>query len=573
MSLTTGQVLQGRYHIANHVGQGGMGAVYQAQDLRLNQRWVAIKEFDPAQLAPGDRQMALQAFQREATILAQLSHPGLTAIHDYFSENGKFYLVMEFVAGQTLQQAWEQRGRRFAEAQVVGWVRQLCDVLSFLHNQRPAIIFRDLKPSNIMIQPDGRLKLIDFGIARHFDPDKTSDTVRFGTPGYAAPEQYGQGQTDARSDVYALAAITHQLLTGHDPSSSPFQLPDISNYSLDVSSGVLAAVQQGLKMNMAERPSSAEAFCKMICPDDLAHPMWFWLVGGMFLLLILTAGLFILTQQENSTTTASLPEIATATHTPMPSGDILVLATETPIIIAVVTDSSTPESKLSNGTAATVVPLATSSPTPEPTVTNTVTPTPMPVAVFTSLSLAAVANAEMDFLHPPVETIVLQGILFQIEPRIFKSQASPSPHNAAPTSAFITADIITPYRLYLLLNSGNGFARFNNRVIGRLNVICNDEAHIVADLRLGQNIREWHSANNVVSYASQTEQVWQGVIAGHPNLTGHIDMLVLDLPLPCQNGKLDAVELLDTSLVSVQSLDPALNLIAITVEHYVHPVP
>lgn len=119
MALNTGQILQARYHITSHIGQGGMGAVYQAQDMRLNQRLVAVKEFDPAQLPTGDRQIALQAFQQEAAILATLSHPGLTAVHDYFFENNQFYLVMEFVSGETLQQAWERVGRRFAEAQVI----------------------------------------------------------------------------------------------------------------------------------------------------------------------------------------------------------------------------------------------------------------------------------------------------------------------------------------------------------------------------------------------------------------------------------------------------------------------
>ena len=140
MALNTGQILQARYHITSHIGQGGMGAVYQAQDMRLNQRLVAVKEFDPAQLPTGDRQIALQAFQQEAAILATLSHPGLTAVHDYFFENNQFYLVMEFVSGETLQQAWERVGRRFAEAQVIAWAQELCDVLSYLHSQQPPVV-------------------------------------------------------------------------------------------------------------------------------------------------------------------------------------------------------------------------------------------------------------------------------------------------------------------------------------------------------------------------------------------------------------------------------------------------
>ena len=126
MSLTAGQILQGRYHVLSHIGQGGMGAVYRAQDIRLGNRLVAIKEFDPSQLPPTDRQIALQAFQQEAAILSRISHPGLTAVHDYFLENNNFYLVMEFVEGETLQKAWEQIGRRFTEVQVVDWLQELC---------------------------------------------------------------------------------------------------------------------------------------------------------------------------------------------------------------------------------------------------------------------------------------------------------------------------------------------------------------------------------------------------------------------------------------------------------------
>ena len=296
MSLQTGQILQGRYPITSHIGQGGMGTVYQAKDIRLNNRLVAVKEFDPAQLALGDQQIALQAFQQEAAILAGLSHPGLTAVHDYFPENNKFYLVMEFVQGETLQRAWERVGQGFAEAQVVTWAQELCDVLSYLHSQHPPIIFRDLKPGNIMVQPNGRLKLIDFGIARHFDPTKTRDTTRFGTPGYAAPEQYGQGQTDARSDVYALGVVAHQLLTGYDPGNTPFNLPDIASFSISLSPAVMSAVRQAVKIDPQQRPPDVEAWRQLltghtaIAASATLAKTTLWAVGGIIGLTLLLVG-------------------------------------------------------------------------------------------------------------------------------------------------------------------------------------------------------------------------------------------------------------------------------------------
>lgn len=310
MSLTTGQILQGRYHIISHLGKGGMGTVYQAQDMRLNRRLVAVKEFDPAQLPPNDRQIALQAFQQEAEILAGLNHPGLTAVYDYFLENNRSYLVMEFVNGETLQQAWERLGRRFAEAQVVTWTRELCDVLSYLHSQQPPVIFRDLKPGNIMVQPNGHLKLIDFGIARHFTPGKTSDTTKFGTPGYAAPEQYGHGQTDARSDIYALGVVTYQLLTGHDPTQTPFHLPPISQLAPQVSPPISQAVMQAVEIDPAKRPSTAPLFCQMLSVagpgSAVKRTMGRWM-GAAVLLVLGTSvllRLFIVNLANGATTSA-----------------------------------------------------------------------------------------------------------------------------------------------------------------------------------------------------------------------------------------------------------------------------
>lgn len=222
-------VLQDRYVVMQKLGQGGMGAVYRASDRRLSTVTWAIKEMSQSALrGPLERDQARDAFRGEAEMLAALNHPNLPRVTDHFEQDGKAYLVMEYVPGETLLSFLMREGLPQPQARVFEWTRQLCDTLEYLHRQIPPIIFRDLKPANIMLTPSGQVKLIDFGIARLFKPGQASDTQAFGTIGYSSPEQYGKGQTDARSDVYALGVLLHQLLTGYDPTSSPFRLPPAS---------------------------------------------------------------------------------------------------------------------------------------------------------------------------------------------------------------------------------------------------------------------------------------------------------------------------------------------------------
>src|SRR6266704_2200175 len=176
-------------------------------------------------MSPQEIIEATENFKREALLLAGLTHPNLPSIYDHFSEAGRWYLVMDFIEGETLEERLnkEPEGRlSVEEAQRIGI--QLCTVLGYLHGRQPPIIFRDLKPANIMMTPDGHLYLIDFGIARHFKPGQAKDTIAFGSPGYAAPEQYGKAQTTARSDIYSLGANLHQLLTGIDLHKLHFNL-------------------------------------------------------------------------------------------------------------------------------------------------------------------------------------------------------------------------------------------------------------------------------------------------------------------------------------------------------------
>jgi serine/threonine protein kinase, bacterial len=214
----------GRFLILERVGQGGMGAVYKALDLQVNKRIVAVKEMSQSGLSGQDLQDAIKAFTHEAEMLARLKHQSLPYIYGQFEDGGRRYLVMEFIEGETLEHRLEvlqQQGKRLPIERVLAISRKLCTVLDYLHSQRPPIIFRDLKPSNIMLGPNGQVCLIDFGIARLLVPGKSKDTVALGSEGYAPPEQYRRA-TSPRSDIYSLGATLHQMLTGHDPSDNPF---------------------------------------------------------------------------------------------------------------------------------------------------------------------------------------------------------------------------------------------------------------------------------------------------------------------------------------------------------------
>jgi serine/threonine protein kinase len=204
------------------VGKGGFGAVYKALDERFQgQRVVAIKELSDSQVSPSEKAQALQDFRQEANLLVQLSHPNLPNVSDFFEEGGKAYLVMEFIEGETLEKKQDEAGGPLDEALVMGWALQLCNVLHYLHTRPHPIIFRDMKPSNVMVTRDREIKLIDFGIARFFKATVTKDTTLLGSQGYAPLEQYGRGQSDARSDIYALGATLYDLLTKEVPADSP----------------------------------------------------------------------------------------------------------------------------------------------------------------------------------------------------------------------------------------------------------------------------------------------------------------------------------------------------------------
>jgi serine/threonine protein kinase len=214
---------RGEYTILGVIGRGGMGAVYRAQRQVDGAIW-ALKEMRPPADAPASEvEENRKLFLQEAELLSSLSHPNLPVVADFFDDHGRPVLVMEFVPGQPLEERIHEANAPLLEQQVIGYGIQIARVLQYLHTRQPPIIYRDLKPSNIMLTPEGVLKLIDFGVARTYKVRKSKDTVAMGSAGYAPPEQYGKGQTDARSDVYALGATLLHLLTNMPPI--PLQTP------------------------------------------------------------------------------------------------------------------------------------------------------------------------------------------------------------------------------------------------------------------------------------------------------------------------------------------------------------
>jgi len=256
--LEAGTLLQGRYKIARLLGGGGMGMVYLANDQRLANRPCALKEMVDHFIDQAQRIEANDYFAREADTLAQLKHQAIPAITDRFELANRHYLVMEYVEGRNLEEELAVRGEPLPEGLVIDIARQLCDVLSYLHGLAPPIIYRDMKPSNVMLNSNGRVVLVDFGIARLFKAARKGTMI--GTLGFAPPEQY-QGLVDPRSDIYSLGATLHYVLTGRDPEKfPPFSFPPVRDLRPAVSSNLAGAIDAALSYEMDGRPARIQEF-------------------------------------------------------------------------------------------------------------------------------------------------------------------------------------------------------------------------------------------------------------------------------------------------------------------------
>lgn len=255
--LINSHLLIQRYRILGQLGQGGFGAVYMAEDTLFGNRAVAIKEMNTVNLSPQEVVEAAEGFKHEAFLLANLTHPHLPRIYDHFSDSGRWYLVMDFIEGETLEGYLQKAsGGYLAVEEALDIGMQLCSVLGYLHACQPPIIFRDLKPANVMRTAEGNYYLIDFGIARHFKPGQARDTVAFGSPGYAAPEQYGKRQTTPRADIYSLGATLHHLLTGDDPSLTPFRFAPFQFNGQLATAGLDTLIMQMVEVDESKRPAS-----------------------------------------------------------------------------------------------------------------------------------------------------------------------------------------------------------------------------------------------------------------------------------------------------------------------------
>ena len=260
--LTPGTVLQNRYEIERLLGGGGMGMVYLAHDQRLANRACAVKEMVDHFIDPQQRIEANDYFAREADTLAQLKHAAIPAITDRFDAQNRHYLVMEYVEGRNLEEEIAARGGPLPEGLIVDVARQLCDVLAYLHGSTPPVVYRDMKPSNVMLTPKGRVVLVDFGIARLFKSARKGTMI--GTLGFAPPEQY-QGVVDPRSDIYSLGATLHYALTGRDPEKfPPFSFPPVRDLRPEVSSNLAGAIDHALAYQADERPASIQDFREML---------------------------------------------------------------------------------------------------------------------------------------------------------------------------------------------------------------------------------------------------------------------------------------------------------------------
>ncbi len=258
--MDNSNILKDRYRIVKTLGEGGMSRVYLAENIKLGTLW-AIKEISKK------NEMKID-FLAEPNLLKRLEHPALPRVFDIIENEECVYVVVDYIEGVSLEEKLAETGA-LPEAVVLEWAKQLCGVLSYLHEYSPnPIIYRDMKPSNIILMKSGKLKLIDFGIAREYKSDSPNDTVYIGTRGYAAPEQYGSGQTSVATDIYSLGVTLYQLLTGKSPNDPPYEFKPVRAYNRALSSSIEKIIERCTRKNPIERYQSArELLADIECTD------------------------------------------------------------------------------------------------------------------------------------------------------------------------------------------------------------------------------------------------------------------------------------------------------------------
>ena len=280
--IKTKETLRGRYQINHIIGQGGMGSIYLADDLRLEGRQCALKEVEhDRSLTPELLREARDQFLREATVLARLDHPNLPKVSDFFSIGNRDYLVMDYVPGKDLRTLmFDARhvNSFLLESDVLNWANQLADALTYLHNQEPPILHRDIKPSNLKFTPSGLVKLVDFGLVKLLAPGEITVTILQGqgTAIYTPLEQYGgdSGHTEARSDIYAFGATMYHLLTNQPPVGArerfldPSLLVSIRSINPAVSQRTERAILSAMSLHPNQRPDNVEAFRQLLFGEE-----------------------------------------------------------------------------------------------------------------------------------------------------------------------------------------------------------------------------------------------------------------------------------------------------------------
>jgi len=261
MFLETGTVLNNIYRVLRLLGKGAMGNVYLVERIEDDRKFV-VKELIFSQESPVDPSTAKEIFFREAEFMVKFDHHGLPKMYGIFSQNGREYLTMDYIEGKTLEEIINSLKEPLTEKQAITLTVKIADIMDYLHNAFHApVVYRDLKPSNIIITPEGEPKLVDFGIARYYNPDKYTDTFKYGSPGYAAPEQYkGRGQSTPLSDIYGLGVILYQMLTKHDPTLKLFHFPPLKSLNPSVSNELRCIVRRSMELDPLKRYISMKEF-------------------------------------------------------------------------------------------------------------------------------------------------------------------------------------------------------------------------------------------------------------------------------------------------------------------------